>query len=103
MGANNHWSEERLDNLCKQLCADFGPASAAKIIETVVCTIGGERITIPSIQDLQRRERDRKICTVFRGDYQEITARFDVSETTARRVVLKQRMIDRARDEEYSP
>lgn len=59
---NNHWSEERWNNLCKQLCADFGPASAAKIIETIVYTIGGERITIPSLQALQHRERDRRIC-----------------------------------------
>ncbi len=98
MGANNHWSEERWDGLCKQLCADFGPASAAKIIETVIATIGGERITIPTIQDLQRRERDRQIWSCFRGDYQEIMVRFSISETTARRVILKQRIIERSRE-----
>lgn len=100
---NNHWSEERWERLTKRLCADFGPASAAKIIESIVYEIGGERVTIPNLQDLQRRERDRKICNVFRGDYQEITARFAVSETTARRVILKQHIIDRMKDEKFSP
>ncbi len=95
MPANNHWSEERWDNLCKQLCADFGPASAAKIIETIVYTIGGERLTIPSIQDIEKRERDRRICNFHRGDYLETAARFNVHVNTARRVVLKQRMIER--------
>jgi Mor family transcriptional regulator len=92
---NGHWGEERWDRLCRQLCENFGPASAAKIIETLVYTVGGERITIPSIQDLERRARDRKICDVFRGNYQECAIRFGLSETTIRRVVHKQQMIDR--------
>jgi len=98
MPANNHWSEERWDNLCTQLCANFGPASAAKIIETIIHTIGGERLTIPSIQDLEKRERDRRICNYHRGDYEETAARFGIHVNTARRVVLKQLMIERQKD-----
>lgn len=103
MGANNHWSEERWDNLHKQLCADFGEASAAKIVETIVHTIGGERITIPSIHDLQCRERDRRVCNYFTGNYAETAQRFSMSERQARRIILKQRMLERDKDEEYSP
>jgi Mor family transcriptional regulator len=92
MPVNNHWSEERWDSLCKHLCADFGPASAAKIIETIVYSIGGERLTIPSLQDIQDRERDRRICNQFRGD--NIA---ELHATTIRRIILKQRIMDRDR------
>ena len=105
MTGNNHWSEGRWDDLCKQLCADFGPEDAAKIIQTIVYTIGGERITLPSIQDLERRERDRRICDYHRGSIAETAARFNVSENTARRALLRQRIIDRNRikEDDYSP
>ena len=105
MRQNNHWSEECWDGLCKQLCADFGPALAAKIVETIVSSpIAGARMTIPTIQDLQRRARDRKICSLFTGDYIALAERFGLSETSVRRIVLKQRMIDRSRyDNDYSP
>lgn len=99
------WMEERWARLCKNLCADFGPASAAKIIETIVCAIGGERVTIPSQADLQRHKRNRQIYAVFRGDYNEISARFGISVDIARRVVMQQRMIERLKngEDDYSP
>ncbi len=107
MPANNHWSDKRWDELCKQFCADHGPVVAAKIIQTIVNIRGGERITIPSIQDLERRERDRKIFSLFwgeyHGDYQAIALRFGISEATVRRIILKQRILERLKDEEYSP
>lgn len=96
MPANNHWSEERWDSLCKQLCADFGPEAASKIIKTIIYTIGGERITLPSIQDLQKRERDRQICLLDRGDnHPELAERFQTSVRTVERAILKQRILDR--------
>ena len=97
MPPNNHWSEERWDNLCKQLCADFGPASAAKVIETIVYTVGGERITIPSIKDLERRERNRRICNFHRGNVEETASHFNLHVETIRRILLQQRTLDRSR------
>lgn len=100
MSTNNHWNNnDRWDTLVKQLCSDFGPDSTAKIIETIVYTIGGERITMPSIYDLERRARDRKICDVFRGDYREIAVRFALSMNQVRRIIKRQRMIDRSKRE----
>jgi Mor family transcriptional regulator len=103
MPVNNHWNEEQWMNLNKQICENFGPMLAAKIMETIITTIGGARITIPSIQDIERRERNRKICDVFHGDVQECAARFGVSGSTIRRVIMKQRMIDRTKEEDDSP
>jgi Mor family transcriptional regulator len=96
MGAN-HWSEEKWLRLVEQWCADFGPDLAARIIQSTVAAVGGERLTIPSLQDLQTRERDRRICNYHRGDCAETSARFDVSVATVRRVLLRQKMIDRSR------
>lgn len=93
MPANRHWGEERWDCLCKQLCENFGPEAAAKIIETIVTTIGGERITLPNLQDIEMRARNRKICNLYRGDYGEIMARFNISINTVRRILKKQRTI----------
>ncbi len=93
---NNHWSEERWERLTKRLCADFGPASAAKIIESIVYEIGGERVTIPNLQDLQRRERDRKICNLHTGDNtSELAVRFSLHENSIRRILLSQRFRQR--------
>ena len=95
MPGNNHWSEERWNRLVEQWCIDFGPESAAKIIQSSIVAIGGERITFPSLKDLERRERDRRICDFHRGDFSETAAHFGISDCTARRAVLKQRMLER--------
>lgn len=100
MPANNHWSEERWDRLITRWCADFGPDAAAKMIESTISECGGERITFPSLKDLQRRDRDRRICNYHRGNYEETAARFGVHVNTARRVVLRQRIIDRSNGRE---
>lgn len=99
MPANNHWSEGIWTRLVKRWCSDFGPEAAAKIVESTIYECGGERLTLPSVADLARRDRDRRICNYHTGNYAETSARFSISETTARRVVLKQRMIDRSKGE----
>lgn len=100
MGVNNHkHSEVRWNRLVEAWCADFGPEAAAKIMQSSIAAIGGERMTFPSLRDLQRRERARRICTVFCGNYQETAARFDLSEEQIRRIIQKQRMIDRSKKE----
>ncbi len=96
MPVNNHWSEERWTRLVKRWCSDFGPEAAAKIVESTIYECGGERLTLPSLQDLQRRERDRKICDLFTGNnILELAERFRVEHKTIRRAVLRQRIIDR--------
>jgi len=100
MPRNNHWSEERWNRLLEQWCIDFGPKAAAKIIQCSIVAIGGERITIPSIKDIERRERDRRVCAFFCGDYRESSVRFGISISTARRIIMKQRMIDRSKEED---
>lgn len=100
MPANgDRWSEDRWNRLVTRWISDFGPDAAARMIESTIYECGSERITIPSIKDLQRRERDRKICSLFQGNYQELAARFDLDECTIRRIILKQRMIDRSKDQ----
>lgn len=97
MGGNNsHWSEERWNRLIEQWCADFGPEAAAKIMQSSISAVGGERMTFPSLKDLETRERDRRICTLDLGNnHAELAERFGVHVCTIRRVILKQRMINR--------
>ena len=95
MGANNHWSEDRWARLVERWCEDFGPEAAAKIIESSIAACGGERMTWPSLQDLQRRDRDRRICTYHRGSVEETALRFGVDGHTVRRALMKQKFIGR--------
>ena len=89
MPANNHWSEERWDRLTKRLCADFGPAAASKIIESIVYEIGGERVTFPSVKDLSRKQRNMRICRLFEkgSTYEELSVNFDLSTINIKRII----------------
>jgi Mor family transcriptional regulator len=95
---NNHWSEERWQRLVEQWCADFGPEAAARIIQSTITAVGSERMSFPSIADLQRRERDRQICNLDLGDnHSELAERFGCGLRTVERVILRQRIMDRQR------
>ena len=70
-----------------QLCSNFGPASADAIMEIFIYTLGGMRITVPTLKALDRRERNRKIRRKFKGDYKELMQPFNLTEGQIRRIV----------------
>jgi Mor family transcriptional regulator len=70
-------NREALDGLYHRLCTDFGEASGLTIIRTITEELGGLRVSIPDLQDLQREERDRRIRALFNGNnYNELAERF---------------------------
>jgi Mor family transcriptional regulator len=83
-------SENRaaLDGLFQRLCSDFGEASGFSIIKTIVEELGGLRVSIPDLQDLEREERDRRITSLFNGrNYAELGDRFGLSPRQVRHIV----------------
>jgi Mor family transcriptional regulator len=70
-------NREALDGLYHRLCTDFGESSGLAIIRTITEELGGLRVSIPDLQDLEREERDRKIRALFNGNnYYELAQRF---------------------------
>lgn len=86
-------NREALEGLFRRLCRDFGEASGMAIIHTIVSEIGGLRVSIPDQQDLDRIERNRRICTRFTGDnIPELCILFNMSESNIRRVIDEERI-----------
>jgi Mor family transcriptional regulator len=70
-------NREALNGLYHRLCADFGEASGLIIIRAITEELGGLRVSIPALQDLEREERDRKLVALFTGNnYNELAERF---------------------------
>jgi Mor family transcriptional regulator len=70
-------NREALNGLYHRFCTDFGEASGLVIIRAITEELGGLRVSIPDLQDLQREERDRRIRALFNGNnYSELAERF---------------------------
>lgn len=70
-------NREALNGLYHRLCTDFGESSGLAIIRAITEELGGLRVSVPDLQDLQREERDRKIVALFTGNnYKELAERF---------------------------
>lgn len=90
LGGSMPKSENRaaLDGLFQRLCSDFGEASGFSIIKTIVEELGGLRVSIPGLQDLEREERDRRILSLFNGrNYIDLADRFGLSPRQVRHIV----------------
>lgn len=91
---NNH---EIVQGLFKQLYATFGEKSGDEVINIIVQEIGGFRVSIPDLKDLNRMERNRKIREQFfseikSGDerervYRILADRWGMSRVQVRRIV----------------
>ncbi len=60
-------NREALDALFKRLCTDFGQASGEAIMRTIIEELGGLRVSVPDLRELEREERGRRIRARFNG------------------------------------
>lgn len=91
---NNH---EMIQSLFKRLYATFGEKSGDEVINIIIQELGGFRVSIPDIKDLNRMERNRKIKAQFlsemkSGDereriYRILAYRWGMSPVQVRRIV----------------
>lgn len=76
-----------------QLCAErmsieFGRETGPKIMRVVYEQLGGLRMTIPTIEDIERHHRNVKIRNQFTGfNHRELAERWGMSVRQIRRVV----------------
>jgi len=81
-------NRELLDQLVSRVCKDFGVESGRAIMRTIFEELGGFRITIPTLEDLHREERDSRIKLIFNGgNISELAERFGISKRHVRRIV----------------
>lgn len=81
-------NREVLEQFFSRLCFEFGDQQARAVFQVLVEEVGGMRLTVPSLRDLERSERDRRIRKEFTGfNHQELALRFGLSVSQIRRVV----------------
>lgn len=81
-------NRELFDQFVSRICSDFGLESGRAIMRVMFEELGGFRITIPTLEDLDREERDRRIRIIFNGiNIEELSERFGISKRQVRRIV----------------
>lgn len=81
-------NHRELEELYHRLCIISGPLTPQAVIKVIIQTLGGSRVSIPTLKYLERIERDKKIKNAFHGgNYRELAMRFGVTEITVRRIV----------------
>jgi Mor family transcriptional regulator len=81
-------NDKAIQAFFNQLCSDFGHASGEAIMRLFINMLGGMRITVPTIKEINRKERDQKIRNMFHGDnHRELAKVFDLTEGQIRRIV----------------
>lgn len=67
---------------------ELGVDHARVVMMLLIDELGGLRITVPTMDEVERARRDKKIRTLFRGDNTaELGVRFDLSSRQIRRIV----------------
>lgn len=85
--SENH---EAIEFFFSQLCSNFGYASGEAIKRIMIETLGGMRITVPTLKNLCREERDQRIRNLFNGaNHQELAIMFDLAVGQIRKIVNK--------------
>jgi Mor family transcriptional regulator len=80
--------QEAISQLFNRLHREFGNLAPA-IIQVMVETVGGCRLTFPDLQDLYRQERNRRIRAEFTGaNFEELAFRYRLKKRQIRRVIM---------------
>jgi len=82
-------NKETIEELFIRIENEFG-AMAPKIIDVLVETLGGLRVTFPDIRVVKRKERDLKIRKEFNGqNYEALAGRFGLKKRMIRIIVSR--------------
>lgn len=83
-----HGNHRELEELYHRLCMVSAPLTPPAVIKVIIQTLGGSRISIPTLKYLERIERNKQIRNAFYGgNYRELATRFGLTENMIRRVV----------------
>jgi len=89
-------NRDALNEWFKCLLTDFGEASGMTVIKSFINCLGGLRINVPDMDDMQRKERDRKIRNLFTGtNYNELSLRFGLTARQVRNILDNNRRLPR--------
>jgi len=76
------------ESFLDRVSLEFGVENAAVIYRIMIEEMGGARVTVPTLKDLDRVRRDDRIRKAFRGNnHGELAIRFDLTETHIRRIL----------------
>lgn len=80
---------DAIEELFERLQREFGNL-APLIIQVMIQSIGGLRLTFPDLQDLYRRERNRRIMLEFTGfNHEELAIKYRIKARQVRRIVQR--------------
>lgn len=84
-------SMEAIERLFRRFERDLGPlAEKAKL--ALVVELGSMRLTVPSLQTLEREQRNQRVCLEFKGNnIPELSERYSMSQRCIRKVLSAQR------------
>lgn len=84
-----HENGEVIRDLFDRLHREFGRL-APQIIQVMVESVGGVRLTFPDLQDIYREERDRRIHAEFTGNnHEELAILYRLRIRQIRRILNK--------------
>lgn len=90
--------EDRLDrdeifrDLSVRLYSEFGKQIRDRVLRLVLEHLGGKRISFPSVGDLARLERNKRIREIFDGSNAiEVAGRFGLKAKQIRRIASSRR------------
>jgi len=82
-------NKEVIADLFDRLHTEFGKL-APQIIQVMVASLGGSRVTFPDVEFLYRQERDRRIENEFTGvNYDELAIKYRLSTRHVRDILKK--------------
>ena len=80
-----------LTNYEQALIERIGSQAALQAIEVMLLVMGGARLRMPTIEDLQRNRRNVRIQALYNGENtSELAERFDISRRQVLRIVNNQ-------------
>lgn len=84
------YNREVIDQLTQRLTMEFGEKSSSEIMRILREEVGGIRLTMPTLEDLHRQQRDKKIQALFTGfNHKELATRFGLHVRHVRRIVSR--------------
>ncbi len=83
--SENH---DALEGLFDRLRESCGEKPSKEVIKIILEELGGLRISIPTLKELYKKERNKRIREIFNGaNHEELAIRFGLSLTHVRWIV----------------